>query len=164
MLILAAGSFLLSQSLPIPRYSHSLLPKKEHSGLILCPGDRPCSWSSSQIVVVQLWSPIQLSVTPCTVAQRLPCPLSLSLLRLMPIESLMPPNHLIFCRSLLLHPQPFPASGSFPMGRLFASGGQSIRASASVLQHTQGWFPLGLTGLVSVLSKGLLRIFSSNTV
>ena len=52
----------------------------------------------------------------------------------------------------------FPASGSFPMSQLFASGGQSIGASvsASVLHvNTQGLFPLGLTGLISLLSKGL---------
>ena len=52
--------------------------------------------------------------------------------------------------------QSFPASGSFLMNRLFASGGQSIRASASVLPRSiQGWFPLGLTGLISLQSKGL---------
>ena len=58
-----------------------------------------------------------------------------------------------------------PASGSFPMSRLFASGGQSIRASASVLpMNIQGWFTLGLTGLISLLSKGLSSVFFSNTV
>ena len=63
--------------------------------------------------------------------------------------------------------QSFPASGSFPMSRLFTSGGQSIGASAlaSVLPMTlQGWFPLGLTGLISLQSKGLSRIFSITTV
>ena len=49
--------------------------------------------------------------------------------------------------------QSFPASGSFPMSQLFASGGQSIGASVSVLpMHIQGWFPLGWTGLISLLS------------
>ena len=53
-------------------------------------------------------------------------------------------------------PQSFPASGSFPVGRLSASGGQNIGASASVLpMNFQGWFPLGLTGSISLLSKGL---------
>ena len=53
--------------------------------------------------------------------------------------------------------QSCPASGSFPMSQLFASGGQSIRASASVLPvNVQDWFHLGLTGLVSFLSKCLL--------
>ena len=61
----------------------------------------------------------------------------------------------------------FPASGSFPMSWLFASGGQSFgaSASASVLSvNVQGWFPLGLTGLISLLSKGLSRVFSNSTV
>ena len=52
--------------------------------------------------------------------------------------------------------QYFPASGSFLMSQLFESGGQSIGASASVLpMNIQGWFPLGFTGLISLLSKGL---------
>ena len=61
--------------------------------------------------------------------------------------------------------QSFPASESFPMSRLFASGDQSIGASASVLpMYIQGWFPLGLTGLISLLSKGLSRVFSNTIV
>ena len=61
----------------------------------------------------------------------------------------------------------FPASGSFPRSQLFTSGGQSIGVSASALvlpMNIQGWFPLGLTGLISLLSKGLSRVFSSTTV
>ena len=64
-------------------------------------------------------------------------------------------------------PQSFPASGSFPMNQLFASGGQSTGAStsASVFPiNIQGYFPLGLTGLISLLSKGLSRVLSSTTV
>ena len=63
--------------------------------------------------------------------------------------------------------QSFPASGAFPMNWLFASGSQSIgaSASASVLpMNIQGWFLLGLTGLISWLSEGLSRVFSSTTV
>ena len=62
--------------------------------------------------------------------------------------------------------QYFPGSGSFPMSQLFASGGQNIGVSisSSVLPMSiQGWFPLGLTGLISLQSKGLSRVFSSNT-
>jgi len=60
--------------------------------------------------------------------------------------------------------QCLPASGSFPMNRLFASGGQRFGASASVLpMHIQGWYPLGLTSLISLLSKGLSGVFSSTT-
>ena len=58
--------------------------------------------------------------------------------------------------------QSFPASGSFPMSQFFISGGQSIgvSASASVLpMNIQGWFPLGLTGWISLQAKGLLRVF-----
>ena len=63
--------------------------------------------------------------------------------------------------------QSFPASGSFPMSLFFASGGQSIRvsASASILpMNIQDWFPLGLTSSISLLSKGLSRVFSNTTV
>ena len=63
--------------------------------------------------------------------------------------------------------QSFWASRSFPVSQLFISGGQSIGASAlaSVLpMNIQGWFPLGLTGLISLLSRGFSRIFSSTTV
>ena len=61
--------------------------------------------------------------------------------------------------------QSFPASGSFLMNWLFASGGQYIGASASVLpMNIQGWFPLGLTGLISLQSKGFSRVFCNTTV
>ena len=71
-------------------------------------------------------------------------------------------SSVIPCSSCL---QSFPESGSFPMSWLFASGGQSIRASASVLpMNIQCWFPLGLTGLISLQSKGLSRVLSSTTV
>ena len=56
----------------------------------------------------------------------------------------------------------FPASGSFPMSHLFASGDQSIWASASIFpMNIHGWFPLGLSGLISFQSKGLSRVFSN---
>ena len=64
-------------------------------------------------------------------------------------------------------PHFFPASGSFPVSQLFASGWQSIGASVStsVLPvNIQGWFPLESTGLFSLLSKGLARVFSSTAV
>ena len=63
--------------------------------------------------------------------------------------------------------QSFPASGFFPMSQFFTSGGQSvgISASASVLpMNIQGWFPLGLTGLISLQFKGLSRVFANTTV
>ena len=63
--------------------------------------------------------------------------------------------------------QSFPATGSFPMSHLLTSGGQSVAASAtsSILSMSiQCWFPFRLTGLISLLSKGLSRVFSSTTV
>ena len=63
--------------------------------------------------------------------------------------------------------QSFPASGSFPGSQFFVSGSQSIGVSASasvLLMNIQGWFPLGLTGLISLQSKGLSRVFSNIVV
>ena len=60
--------------------------------------------------------------------------------------------------------QSFPASRFFPMSQFFTSGGQSIGASASVLPvNIQDWLPLGLTGLISLQSKGLSRVFPQFT-
>ena len=73
----------------------------------------------------------------------------------------------LFCHPLFLLPLIFPASGSFQMSQLFASGGQStgVSASTSVLpMNIQDWFPLGLISLISLLSSGLSRVFSSTTV
>ena len=62
-------------------------------------------------------------------------------------------------------PQSFPVSGSFPVSQLFTSHGWSFGASASVLPiNIQGWFPLGLAGLIFLLFKGLSRVFSITTV
>ena len=64
-------------------------------------------------------------------------------------------------------PQSCPASGSYPMSQFFTSGGQRIgvSSSTSVLpMKIQDWFPLGLTGLTSLQSKGLSRVFSNTTV
>ena len=68
---------------------------------------------------------------------------------------------------LLLWPSIFPASGTFPLSQFFISGGQNIgvSASASVLpMNNQGWFSLGLTGLIPLLSMGLSRVLSSTRV
>ena len=78
--------------------------------------------------------------------------------------------HRIISSSVILFsscPQSFPASGSFPMSWLFASGGQStgVSASASILpMNIQDWFPLGLAGLISLQSRGLSRVFSNTIV
>ena len=72
-----------------------------------------------------------------------------------------------FAAAFFFCPQSFPALGSFPISQLFKSGGQSIgaSASASVLpMNIQDWFPLGLTGLISLQSKGLSSVFFSTTI
>ena len=117
---------------------------------------------------VQSLSHVWLFVTPWTAA--LQASLSITnfrtLLKPTSIESVMSSNHLILCHPLLLLPSNLPESGSFPMSQFFASGGQSIgtSASASVFSKIiQNWFPLGLTGLISLQSKGLSRVFSNTT-
>ena len=87
--------------------------------------------------------------------------------QLMSIESVMPSNHLIFCHPLLLLPSIFFTSGSFQISPLVASGGQSIGVSASMSVLpviTEDWSPLGWTGWISLLSKGLSGVFSNSTV
>ena len=69
--------------------------------------------------------------------------------------------------TLFFCPQAFPASGTFPMSQLFTLGDQNtgVSASASVLpMYTQDLLPLGLTGFIAMLSKGLSGVFSSTTV
>ena len=109
-------------------------------------------------------------VTPWTAACRasLSFTISQNLLKFSFIESLM--LYLTILSSAALFSfclQSFPASGSFPRSQFFTSGGQNIgaSASASVLpMNIQGWFHLGLTGWISLQSKGLSRVFISTTV
>ena len=79
----------------------------------------------------------------------------------------IPSKQLILCRPLLLLPSIFLSISAFLMSQLFTSGGQRTGASASasvIPMNIQGWFPLGLTGLISLQSKGLSRVFSNTTV
>ena len=120
------------------------------------------------LLLFSLLSPDWLFATPWTAVPQasLSFTISQSLLKLMSIELVMLSNHLILYCPLLL-------SSVFPSIRVFSSElalrirWQSIRisASASVLPvNIQDWFPLGLTGLISLKSKGLSRIFSNTTV
>ena len=118
-------------------------------------------WSS-----VQLLSRVWLFATPWTAARQASLTItnSWSLLKLMSIASVIPSNHLILCRPLLLPPSIFPSIRVFSNE---SSGGQSIgvSTSASVLpMNIQDWFPLGCTGWISLQSKGLSNIFSNTTV
>ena len=109
------------------------------------------------------------SVTPWTAALQASLSITISqrLFKLMSIESLMP--SISTSDVSFSCPQSFPTSGSFPVSQLFKSRGQSIggsaSASASVLPMIiQGCFPLGLTGLISLLSKRLSRVFFNTTI
>ena len=114
-----------------------------------------------------LFSDVRLFATHALQHARLPCP-SLS-----PIVCLNSCPWSLWCYLTISSsavpfsscPQSFPESGSFQMSWLFASGGQSIGALASILpMNSKGWFPFGLIALISLQSKGLSRVFSSTTV
>ena len=88
----------------------------------------------------------------------------LSLLKFMSFESMMSSNQLILYAPFSFRLQSFPASGSFPKSWFFTSGGQSIKASASVLpMNIQDWFPLGLTSLISMRSKTLKSLLQPHS-
>ena len=117
---------------------------------------------SLQFSSVQSFSCVSLFATPWTAAHQafLSITNSQRLLKLMLIKSVMPS----ISSSVILFSSCFqssPASGSFPMSQFFTSGGQSTRVSASMSvlpKNIQEWFPLGLTGLISLQSKGLSRV------
>ena len=134
-----------------------------HWGIILMTGNIHsallCAWQSYN-PVVQFLSHVQLSVIPWTAAHQasLSFTMSQSLFKFMSIEwcclTISSSNVLFFCL------WSFAESGSFPMSQLFASGSQSIGVLASVLPlNVHGWFPLGLTGLISFQSMTLSRVF-----
>ena len=120
-------------------------------------------------VSTQLLSCVWLFAIPWTAACQasLSFTISWSLLKLMSIESVMPSNHLILCCSLHLLPSIFPSIRVFSNKLVLCIRWSRIgvSASASVLpMNIQDWFPLGLTGLISLLSKGFSRVLSSTTV
>ena len=125
--------------------------------------------STYWIVVVQSVSRVWLLVTPWTAAHQasLSFTISQSLLKLMFIESMMLSIHLVLCYPLLLLPSIFPSI------RIFSNESAlcirwpkywSFSLSISPSNEYSGWFPFQLTGLISLLSKGLSRVFSSATI
>ena len=124
---------------------------------------------SNLFVVVQWLSHVWLVSTACTV----PCQASLSitisgsLLKLMSIELVMPSNHLILCYPLLLRPSIFPSIRVFsnePVPDIKWAKYWSFSFSISPSKEYSGLISLGLTGLISLQSKGLSRVFSSTTI
>ena len=126
--------------------------------------------SSIQFSHCHVW----LSAIPWTIAHQasLSFTISWSLLKLIPLSWWCLPTILSSVIPFSSCLQSFPATRSFPMSQLFswkrrASGGWSIGASASASAlplNIQGWFPLGLIGLISLLFKWLIRVFSSTAV
>ena len=125
----------------------------------------PCSVQFNHLVVSDslLQTPVYCNMPGFPVHNQLP---KLAHIHVYWISDAIQPSYLLSSLSLL-NLQSSPASGSFPMSQLFASGGQSIVASASISvlpMNIQDWFPLGLTGLISLQFKGLSRVFSNTTV
>ena len=150
----SSGSELFQRACTATRVKIESSHPKNYDGIASSTLGLGCS---SRFAVVQSLSCVQLSVMLQTAAHQasLSFSISQSLLILVSFESKMPSNHLILCHPL----------GSFPVSWLFGSSGQSIGASASVLpMNIQCWFPLGLTDLISLLSKGLSRVLSNTTV
>ena len=124
---------------------------------------------NSLIIVVQSLSHVRLFATSWTAAHQasLSFTISWSLLKLMSIESVMSSNHLILCCPLLLLPSIFPSNRVFSHESALCIKWPKYWSFSlvSVLPvNIQDWFPLGLTGLISLLSKELSRVFSSPTV
>ena len=128
--------------------------------LLICKMGSCCSVAKSCPV---LWDPVDYSTPGFLVLYYL---LEFAQTHVYCVSDAIQPSHPLSSPSSPCL-QSFPASGSFLMSQLFTSGGQSIGASTStsvLLMNIQDWFPLGLTGLISLPSKGLSRVFSNTTV
>ena len=145
----------------------------EHSSSFKIKGfetsQKPWSIAPVWLSSFQLLSHVQLCAIPWTAACQasLSFTASWSLLKLISIELVMPSNHLIVCCHLLLLPSIFPSIRFFSIELTLHQVTKmlGVSASASVLpMNIQDWFPLGLTGLISLQSKGLSRVFSSTTI
>ena len=138
---------------------------RQSQDFILLPSLFWEDYFSKCISSVQLLSCVQLFVIPWTAAWQASLSItnSRSLHKLMSIESVMPSNNLILCRSLLLLPS------IFPIIRVFSNESalhiRRVSASTSVLPiNTQDWPPSEWTGWISLQSKGLSRVFSNTTI
>ena len=125
-------------------------------------------WTDSIVVVVQLLNCVQFcDPRDCSMPSFPVLCYSQSLLKFMSIESVMVSNHLILCLPLLLFPSIFPSIRVFSSELFFPSVGQSIGALAlaSVLpMNIRGWFPWGLTGLISLQCKRLSSLFQHHSL
>ena len=144
---------LVNSSAELSAHSRHELPPREES-----------PWIS--FLIIQSLSHVWLFATPWTAVHQasLSFIISRSLLNFVSIESVTPSNHLILCHPLLLLPSIFPSirvfSSKLALHIRWPKYGASALASVFPV-NIQGWFPLGLTSLISLQSKGLSRVFSS---
>ena len=116
---------------------------------------------------IQFLSHVQPFATPWTAARQASLSItnSRSLLKFMSIESVTPSNHLIPCWPLLLLPSTFPSIGVFSNESALCIGWPNMGPSTPVLpKNSQGWFPLGLAGLISLQSKGLKSLLQHHSL
>ena len=137
--------------------------------ILYCWATREAQWNIQFSSVQFSYSVVSDSATPWIAAHQAPLSItnSRSLLKLMPIELVMPSSHLILCHPLLLLPPISPSIRVRSNESTLCMKCQSIwvSASASVLpMNTQDWLPLRWTGWISLHSKGLSRVFSNTTV
>ena len=156
LFILSRFSFPNPMSLPLSSFKHF-------------PSNRLSHQEEEVTVAVQSPSCVWLLATSWTAVCQVSLSLTISwsLPKFTSIASVMPFNHLILWHPLLLLPLIFPSLRGFSMSQLFTSDDQYTRVSASpsvLPMSIQGWSPLILTGLTSLLSKRLLGVFSSTTV
>ena len=121
------------------------------------------------LLIAQSKSHVQIFATPWTTECQafLSFTVFWSLLKFMSIESVMVSNYLILCYPLLLLPSVFPSIRVFSSESAFCIRWPkywSFSFSISPFMNIQVWFPLGLTGLISFLSKGLSRVFANATI
>ena len=148
LFLLRAGKFAFS---PVPSPTH-VIPLYMKLEMLRCSFTKLCLTLHD---LMNMSVPGSLSVT-----------VSQSLLRLMPIESVMPSNHLILYHPLLFLPSIFPSIRVFPNEWTHPIRWPMFGASASALvlpKNIQDLFPLGLTALISLQTKGLSRVLSSNS-
>ena len=139
---------------------------KVNKGLFF-PGKDRTSFppSSVQISLVAQLCLTLCDPTDCNTPGSPAHPNSQSLLKLMSIESMMPSNHLILYLPFLLLPSVFPRIRVFSKESVLRIGWPKYWSfSFSIKVHIQGWFPLELTDLIPLQSKGLSRVFSNTTV
>ena len=117
------------------------------------------------LLLLSTWSPNPKGNEPWIFIGRNIFPISWSLLKFMSIELVVLSNHLILCHPLLLLPSIFPSISVFSNeSALCIRWPKYWNINISPSNGIQGWFSLGLTGLISLLSKGLSRVFSNTTV